>query len=268
LRLLINSRHPIITVETPEEERVEALLLDVAADLGVPLYEWSVTTGLGKAHGAPLYNTDSPEQGLANIALIQGDGIFLLKDFARYCDNDKICRRLRDLAEKFRTARRSIVLTAAKVELPADLAGNAMSFQLGLPEAEDLLPGVRQVLAELSRDERIAIALDVPAMTQLAQNLVGLPEEEALRALRKSVLERGKADAGLLDAVLETKREALKTEGLIETVRRDASFMDVAGLEHLREWIAKRKSALTPEGGGSGWCRQRACLSLGCRVAG
>lgn len=125
LRLLINSRHPIIAVETAEEDRVEALLLEVATELGVPLYEWSVTTGLAKAHGAPLYNTDGPEQGLANIALIQGDGIFLLKDFARYCDNDKICRRLRDLAEKFRTVRRSIVLTAAKMELPADLEGEA-----------------------------------------------------------------------------------------------------------------------------------------------
>ncbi len=248
LRLLINSRHPIITVETPEEDRVEALLLDVAAELGVPLYEWSVTTGLAKAHGAPLYNTDSPEQGLANIALIQGDGIFLLKDFARYCDNDKICRRLRDLAEKFRTVRRSIVLTAAKMELPPDLEGDAVPFQFGLPEAEDLLPGVKQVLAELNREQRIPIALDIPALTQLAQNLVGLPEEEALRALRNSVLERGNADPGLLDAVLETKREALKTEGLIETVRRDASFVDVAGLRHLRDWIAKRKNALTPEG--------------------
>lgn len=248
LRLLINSRHPIIAVETAEEDRVEALLLDVATELGVPLYEWSVTTGLAKARGAPLYNTDSPEQGLANIALIQGDGIFLLKDFARYCDNDKICRRLRDLAEKFRTVRRSMVLTAAKMELPADLEGEAMPFQLGLPEAEDLLPGIKQVLAELNREERFPVSLDVAAMTQLAQNLVGLPEEEALRALRKSVLERGKADAGLLDAVLETKRQALKTEGLIETVRRDASFADVAGLDHLRDWIAKRKNALTPEG--------------------
>jgi ATP-dependent 26S proteasome regulatory subunit len=248
LRLLINSRHPIITVETPEEERLELLLADVATDLGVPLYEWSVTTGLAKARGAPLYNSDSPEQAVANIALIQGDGIFLLKDFARYCDNDKICRRLRDLAEKFRTVRRSIVLTAAKMELPADLDGDAMPFQLGLPEAEDLLPGVKQVLAELNREQRIPVALDVVAMTQLAQNLVGLSEEEALRALRKSVLARGKADVGLLDAVLETKRETLKTEGLIETVRRDASFADVAGLRHLREWIAKRKSALTVEG--------------------
>ncbi len=48
LRLLVNSRHPIITVETPEEERFEQLLLEMATELGVPLYEWSVTTGLGE----------------------------------------------------------------------------------------------------------------------------------------------------------------------------------------------------------------------------
>ena len=248
LRLLVNSRHPIITVETPEEERFELLLLDVATELGVPLYEWSVTTGLARAHGAPMYNTDNPEQALSNIALIQGDGIFLLRDFARYCENDKICRRVRDLAEKFRTVRRSIVLTGASMQLPADLQGDAMPFQLDLPGAEELLPGVKQVLAELNREQHIPIALDVAAMTQLARNLVGLPEEEAMRALRKSVLARGKADAGLLDAVLDTKREALRTGGLIEGVRRDASFADVAGLRHLREWIEKRKSALTPEG--------------------
>src|SRR6267378_4178759 len=70
LRLLVNSHHPIITVETPEEERVEQLLFDIAAELAVPLYTWSVTAGLAKAHGAPIYNTDSPEQAVANVALI------------------------------------------------------------------------------------------------------------------------------------------------------------------------------------------------------
>ncbi len=248
LRLLINSRHPIITVETPEEERLEVMLLDIATELSVPLYEWSVTTGLAKVHGAPMYNTDNPEQAVSNIALIQGDGIFLLKDFARYCVDGKICRRLRELAEKFRTARRSIVLTAASLQLPPDLDGDAVPFNLGLPAMEDLLPGVKQVLAELNREQRIPIALDVAAMTQLAKNLVGLPEEEALRALRKAVMASGKADAGLLDAVMDAKHEILKTEGLIETVRRDASFADVAGLRRLREWIGKRKSALTTEG--------------------
>jgi len=149
LRLLVNSRHPIITVETPEEERLEQLLLEVAAELTVPLYTWSVTSGLAKAHGAPIYNTDRPEQALANIALIQGDAIFLLKDFARYCENDRVCRRVRELAEKCRTERRSIVITAAALELPPDLRGDSAPFQLGLPTSDELLPGVRAVLAEM-----------------------------------------------------------------------------------------------------------------------
>jgi ATP-dependent 26S proteasome regulatory subunit len=248
LRLLVNSRHPIITVETPEEERFEQMLLEVAMELSVPLFEWSVTTGLAKCHGAAIYNTEQPEQALANISLIQGDGIFLLKDFARYCDNDRICRRLRDLAEKFRTARRAIVISAATLELPAELASEAAPFQLGLPAAEELLPGVRSVLAELNREQRIVVSLDVAGIGQIARNLAGLSQEEAMRTLRMCILTRGRADAGLLDDVLDAKRQSLRTDGLIESVRRDASFGDVAGLKRLREWIAKRKSALTPEG--------------------
>ena len=248
LRLLVNSRHPIITVETPEEERVEQLLLEVAAELAVPLYTWSVTAGLAKAHGAPIYNTDNPEQALANVALIQDDAVFLLKDFVHYCDNDRVCRRLRELAEKFRAERRSIVITAASLQLPPDLHGDSVPFQLGLPTADELLPGVKNVLAEMNRTQQIPLVLDMPGIAQLAQNLVGLPQEEAMRALRMCVLGRRRVDAGLLEAVLDAKRDALRSDGLLETVRRDASFADVAGLKRLREWIAKRKSALTPEG--------------------
>jgi ATP-dependent 26S proteasome regulatory subunit len=248
LRLLVNSRHPILTVETPEEERLEQLIEEVAAELAVPLYTWSVTTGLAKAHGASIYNTDNPEQGLANIALIQGDAIFLLKDFARYCDNDRVCRRLKELAEKFRSERRSIVITAAALQLPADLRGDSAPFDLGLPTADELLPSIKNVLAEMNSTQQIPLALDLAAITRLAQNLVGLPQEEAMRALRMTILARRRMDAGLLDAVLDAKRDALRSDGLLETVRRDASFTDVAGLRRLREWIAKRKSALTPEG--------------------
>lgn len=248
LRLLVNSRHPIITIETPEEERVEHLLVEVSTDLAVPLFSWSVTTGLARFHGAPIYNTEPPEAALSNIALIQGDGIFLLKDFARYLENDRVCRRLRELAESFRTSRRSIVITSASMQLPADLDGDAVPFSLGLPDIDELLAGVKQTLAELSRESRIAVALDVDGLQQVAKNLSGLPQEEAMRTLRKCVLARGKADDGVLDAVLDEKRNVLRGDGLLETVRRDASFADIAGLQRLHDWIAKRKSALTAEG--------------------
>ena len=248
LELLINSRNPIVTVETSEEQRLAALLERVAADLQIPLFVWSVTNGLARAGGAGLYNSDQPEQALTNIGTVQGDGIFLLKDFGRYCDNDRISRRLRDLADGFRTARRSIVILGAAIQLPPELVADAVEFQLGLPVMEELLSAVRTTLAELNRAHGIATSLDAAGVMQLAKNLAGLPEEDALRVLRQSVLTRGRADAGLLEDVLEAKRQALHTDGLLETIKRDASFADVAGLQRLREWIGKRKSALTPEG--------------------
>jgi SpoVK/Ycf46/Vps4 family AAA+-type ATPase len=248
LRLLINSRSPIITVETPEELRFESLLQSAAAELGVPLYVWSITGGLARAGGAAMYNSDQPEQALANISTIQGDAIFLLKDFGRYCDNDRISRRLRDLADGFRTAHRSIILLAASINLPPELDADRASFQLGLPSAEELLPGVKRVLTELNREQNLSSTFDLVEVGQLAKNLVGLPEEEALRVLRKCLLSRGRADSGIFDDVLEAKREALRTDGLLETIKHDTSFTDVAGLQRLREWIEKRKSALTPEG--------------------
>ena len=110
------------------------------------------------------------------------------------------------------------------------------------------MPGVKGVLAELNREHRLPVALDPEGIGQLARNLAGLSGEEAMRTLRMCVMSRGCADAGLLDAVLDAKRQALRSEGLIETVRRDTSFDDVAGLKRLRDWIAKRKSALTLEG--------------------
>jgi AAA+ superfamily predicted ATPase len=220
LRLLINSRSPIISVETIQEDRLAHLLLTITTELSIPFYTWSVTTGLARIYGAPLYHTDQPEQALANIAEIQGDAIFLLKDFARYCDNDRISRRLRDLADKFRTARRSIIISAASLQLPPELRGDAAAFALGLPGADDLLQCVNQVLAEAARDQHLASSLDAAAITQMSKNLIGLTEEEAIRTLRRCVLGRGKADAGLLDEVLEAKREALRAEGLLETVRR------------------------------------------------
>ncbi len=103
LRLLVNSRQPIITVETSEEERLEALLFDVATEMDVPLFRWSVTKGLARYRGEAMYNSDAPEAALTNIALIAGDGIFVLKDFARYCENDKVaggCGSWRDSFER------------------------------------------------------------------------------------------------------------------------------------------------------------------------
>jgi len=126
---------------------------------------------------------------------------------------------------------------------------------------------VRRTLGELTA-QGLPNGLDMAAMAQLAKNLAGLTEEEAMRVLRQCVLKRGKADPGLTDDVLEGKSQALHTGGLLETVKRDASFNDVAGLQHLREWIAKRKSAFTPEGQRFGLVPPKGILLMGVQGCG
>lgn len=268
LRLLVNSRQPIIAVETAEEDRLEALLFEVATQMDVPLFRWSVTKGLSRFRGEAMYNSEPPEAALTNIAMVAGDGIFLLKDFARYCDNDKVCRRLRELAGQFRTARRSIVICAAKITLPEDLQGDVADFAFALPTAEELATGVTDVIAETGARMMMPMQLGANGVLRLARNLVGLPMEEALRMLRMCILGRKKLDEGLLTAVLEAKRHALRKDGLLETVKRDASFNDIAGLGKLRAWIAKRKSAMTAEGQQFGLTAPKGVLITGVQGCG
>jgi hypothetical protein len=249
LRLLVNSRYPLIVAETAEEDRLEEMLAAIAGEISVPLLVWSITTGLCR-RGTPgaIYGTDDPEKALANLAAMRGDGIYLLKDFTRYLQQDKVLRRLRELATEFRGARRAIVLCSPTLEIPPEIESEVVQFHLALPDATALLPVVQEIIAEAAKGGPLKIDLDQSGMRQLAGNLCGLTLEEARRALRKCLLEHRRVDATTLAAALEAKRASLPQDGLLEFVKTDASFADVAGLTTLRDWLTKRRGALTPEG--------------------
>jgi SpoVK/Ycf46/Vps4 family AAA+-type ATPase len=250
LRLLINSRHPIITVETSEESRVEELAAQVAAELDIPFFTWSVTAGMvRRGTDQAMYDTEDPDKALHNISLIRGEGIFLLRDFARYLEQDKILRRMREIAASFREVRRSILLSAPVLKLPAELDDDAVEFHLDLPDATLLLKVTQEMLgASRASNNQFRMELDPASVRQLAQNLAGLTMDEARRTLAKCLLARGRADGQLVADVLEAKRASLKQEGVLEYLRAEAKFADVADLKALKEWLRKRRGALTPEG--------------------
>jgi hypothetical protein len=249
LRLLVNSRHPLIAAETAEEDRLEGMLAAIAGELNVPLLVWSVTTGLCRRDNpGAIYGTDDPEKALANLAAMHGDGIYLLKDFTRYLQQDKVLRRLRELAAEFRGARRAIVLCSPSLEIPQEIETDVVLFHLALPDTATLLPVVQETIAEAGKEAPLKIDLDPAGLRQLAGNLCGLTLEEARRALRKCLLEHRRIDVTTLAAALEAKRASIPQGGLLEFVKSDASFADVAGLATLRDWLTKRRGALTPEG--------------------
>lgn len=249
LRLLINSRHPIITVETSEELRVEELLAQVAAELDVPFFVWSVTSGLfRRGQDQPMYETEDPDKALASIAQIRGDAIFLLRDLARHLDEPRILRRLRELAASFREVRRSMVISSPVMKIPRELEDDVVAFHLALPDTNLLLRMVQLTIAQMGAQPRFRNELDAEGIRALAQSLAGLTLDEARRTLTKCLMERNKADARTCADVLEAKRTSLKQEGVMEYLKSDSKFSDVAGLDRLKEWLRKRRGALSEEG--------------------
>jgi hypothetical protein len=249
LRLLVHSRIPLIAAETSEEHRLEDLLAGIAGELQLSFFVWSVTTGLVRHGGqSAIYGTDDPAKALANIALMHDDGIYLLKDCSRYFQNDVLVRLLRDMGEKFRGARRSIVLCSPSLTIPAELAADVAPFHLGLPDPASLLPVVRETLTEVTVKDNVRCLLDSPSQMRVAQALQGLTLEEARRVLRKCLIGGGSSGADLVSRVLGAKREVFGKDSVLEFVKTDSSFADVAGLAGLQAWLTQRRAALTAEG--------------------
>jgi SpoVK/Ycf46/Vps4 family AAA+-type ATPase len=104
LRLLINSRNPIITVETTEEDRFEELLQTLSTELGVPLFTWTVTSGLAKwnvitgVQGCGKSLVARAVAGEWGIELVRLDAGSLYDKFVG--ESEKRLHRALDLAEK------------------------------------------------------------------------------------------------------------------------------------------------------------------------
>src|SRR5262249_24682134 len=63
----------LIAVETVEEGRVRSLLHEVAVELTLPMFEWSLTDGFLRSAGAAIGETRDPLSALRHIESIAGN---------------------------------------------------------------------------------------------------------------------------------------------------------------------------------------------------
>src|SRR6266550_7119574 len=183
LKTLVLSFHSLLAVETVEEERVRSLLLEVANDLRLPFYEWSVTEGLRRLRGATVDMTQDALTALRHIDHLEGDGIYLLKDLAPYLSTASVARALRDLAQKLTSTRSALVLTGNPVELPADLDALAVRFQLQLPDEQELRDLIRSVIESVSARQPVRVDLSRDDAQRIVHALSGLTLNQARQVI-------------------------------------------------------------------------------------
>jgi SpoVK/Ycf46/Vps4 family AAA+-type ATPase len=268
LALLVNSHYPLIYLETWEETRATEILTQVAQDLTLPLYDWTLSQGLARVGGAPMYNTQEPLQVLAQISALDSDGLFLLKDFHKVLGQGLVVRKLRDISEKFRRARRAIFVSAPTVVIPVELEKDVARFSLGLPDVQELGESVASTLRDLQSQYKIQINLPAGLGPLVARALAGLTGREARRVLTQSVLEKMRLDRDTLDLIRAAKAGLIRDQGVLEFLEPAEDLKSVGGHAHLKDWLDKRRGALTPEGERFGLEPPRGVLILGVQGCG
>jgi SpoVK/Ycf46/Vps4 family AAA+-type ATPase len=271
LKVLIDSSTPIVVMETVEEMRAVRMVRVASSALNLANFEWTIASGLvrsgsdgatemaitsgvlppgGYAGHVPdadnvkaLYNSREPAQMLANLEAISIEAVFILKDLHRHMEDPVVVRRLRDVGQKFASNRRTLVLTAPKISIPPELASLVEFLELPLPDRKRLRQIIDEVLVRIARAHTLQRRLEPTGIDQIAENLRGLTEEEAERAISQALVSRYALCPETASDVLEAKKAMLRRQEMLDFVEASDTLASVGGLDNLKGWLGQRRGA-------------------------
>lgn len=255
LNVLLDANVPIISIESPDEQRVLALLLQCAVQRGVSFYEWSITRGLTLSGFGERPNPDEtelnePEELLKHIARQPGPSLYVLCDFHPYLKNEpKNIRYLKDIAMSFEKLNNTLVLVSHQLEIPPEIGRMSASIQLRLPSDEELLGMVRTQAQQWAKSNQgKKVRTDEATLNKLIANLRGVSHADAQVLIRHAVWGDGSITESDIPAVNKLKFDLMDAEGVLHFEYDTERFHDVAGLHNLKEWLKVRKQALLDAG--------------------
>ena len=188
-----------------------------------------------------LYNSREPAQALSNLEAMSLEAAFVLKDFHRHMDDPVVVRRLRDVGQKFSANRRTVIITAPSITIPAELGSLVEFLELPLPDRQRLRQIIDEMTVRVGKTRTLKRTLDAPGLDAMANNLRGLTEEEAERAASQAIVTRYGITAETVTDVLQAKKEQLRHSGMLEFIDASENLASVGGLDNLKRWLAQRR---------------------------
>ncbi len=248
LDVLIRARYPLIWLVTFEEQRLDAVLQDLATAHGKGLYTWSVTRGLRKAGGAraamaALEGTREPPEALAAIEKIAEPALVVLKDFHPYLSEPLVVRALRELAHELKSTFTTLLLVSPTLALPLELEKEVTVLDVPLPTFRDLALLLRDIVTVVRAGNKATVDLKKEQAEQLVKAALGLTLSEAENAFAKAIAKDGRLDAADAQLVLEEKRQVIRKSGLLEYFAPQDDLGQIGGLGSLKTWLARRSAA-------------------------
>ncbi len=248
LKSLILSFHPLIAIETVEEERARELLGEIATELRLPMFEWSVTSGFNRLHGARIERTEDPLAALHHVEQVHdADAIYLFKDLAPHLGTPNAERSLRELAQRMTSTRSAIVITGDPLELARDIESLAVRFRLELPDAEELREAVRTVIDSVGQRQHVRVELSRDDAQHLVRALTGLTLNQARQVIAQAIAADGTLSGADVQTVIKCKGEIIARGGLLEFYPLDENRFELGGFASLKEWLESARVGFTAE---------------------
>ncbi len=217
-----------------------------------------------------MYGSEEPLKALANIGAISFDALFCLKDLAAHLGSPVASRTLRELAAGFASPRRlsTLVLTGARVELPAELAAVVVRFELPLPQPDEYRRAIVSVIEQLETGGRIQVRLASSDLDDLARAASGLTLNQARQAVAQAALEDGELGRDDLAAIVELKARRLAEDGVLELFPAGDNRTELGGFGGLKAWLERAQVGFSAEAREIGLAPPRGIMLVGVQGAG
>ncbi|AOE50857.1 AAA family ATPase [Kangiella sediminilitoris] len=275
LKILIESKNPILVIETHEELRAINLINQVAMKLNQPVFGWHLTEGLRRfevdgEHFSPLKDTAEPAKCLRHIKRMQRRGIYVLCDFHPFIgrEHPETTRLLRDIALDYAKDHQTIILISHGIKLPEELKKLSRNFTLSLPNAEELESIIRKEAARWGvENPGRKVRTDKKVMQRLIRNLTGLTRGDAAQVVRNLIYDDGAITETEVEQVNEARYKLLDLDGAVHYEYETAHFAEVGGMDSLKRWLELRRKVFLSETD-TGLDRPKGILLMGVQGSG
>ena len=239
LNQALRARHPIIFLQTHEEDRVIRSLQNIAQQ-GIETNCWSCTEGLDRSDNAA--STD-PVTAIQEITQNPKPGFYVFKDLTSFMDRPATVRALRDAYYSLRKSLDTHLFILSPIfDIPESLAKSVFVVEVPPPTTEELIERVNSIVPSYTKQE-----IPPSLLRDVALSLKGITLDEAEHVLH-SVLSGSKLSRSiLLEEIRNTKKTLAAGSGFLEYVPNKKGLEHVGGLSGLKTWIKDRATVFNQQ---------------------
>jgi SpoVK/Ycf46/Vps4 family AAA+-type ATPase len=274
LDTLVRARYPLVYLVTPEEQRLEAVLAELAQGHGKALLGWSVTRGFRRLDGEKAVPEEGKEPvrdpiaALGCIEKLAEPSLVVLKDFHPFLADPAVVRSLRELAHALKSTYTTVILLSPTLVIPPEIEKEVSVLDVPLPTYRDLLDLLKEIVEVVRRNRRATVELTRDDADELVRAALGLTLAEAESAFAKAIANDGRLSRDDVPLVLEEKRQVIRKSGLLEYFAADQGLSEVGGLQHLKLWLDRRGAAFSEAARRFGLPEPKGLLLLGVQGCG